>query len=211
MILHRFAAAGRALPARRLLLRPSHARASSDTSATIQPPSRSTLYFDTHAAAKTLAAADLTHAQVDAVVSILTRAMQANALIDADRLTAARKEFVPQVDFVEAKGALELTLATKIANVRDELKAIESHDIQALRADATAVDKGLTSRMDAVVKEMALINERRNIGREVMEKKWLGELERLENRLIKFAIGFAGTTAIVALGVLRVAGMAFGG
>ena len=43
----------------------------------------------------------------------------------------------------------------------------------------------------------ALVNERRNIGREVLEKKWLGELEKLENRLIKFAIGFAGTTALV--------------
>ena len=193
------------VPARRLLLR---ATSSSSAAAAAANPT-STNYFDTHAAAKVLGESGLSPAQTDAVVAVVANALQANALIDADRLRAARAEFVPRVAFAERTGALELLLNEKVAHVRDELKDKEHNDMRELRADANAVDKALTGRMDGVVKEMALINERRNIGREVMEKKWLGELERLENRLIKFAIGFAGTTAIVALGVLRVAGMAF--
>jgi len=170
-----------------------------------------TLYFDTHAAAKTLAASGLTPEQVDAVVDVTRSAMIANAKIDAERLAAARAEFVSRVAFAEGKGELELQINNKTAHVRDELKGIEAIDINALRADATAADKQLTRRMDGVLKELALVNERRNIGREVLEKKWLGELEKLENRLIKFAIGFAGTTALVSLGAIRVASMLFGG
>lgn len=189
-----------------LILRHRRPRITTTTSlqrhfSTTPPPSPPS--FDSHEMAVRLRNAGFNEAKTDALVSALSRATLASEERGTAAMATTTSHLADRVTMDTRVHKLELELHDGLASLRNELKSLEVEDFRKLEEELDNIESKLHEHIQRMSHDINVVNERRNATRLQLEEAFATKLERLENRLIRWALGFGGTVALVGLGALR--------
>ena len=134
--------------------------------------------LDTHAVARSLADAEFTPAQADAITNAVRLAAEHGDHVTSDQFAAGLAEVRTEI------AALDTRLSTQIAEMRTEV-----------RTEIAALDTRLSTKL------ADLRTEQRTQNAEVRT-----EIAALETRLIRWMVGTVLATATLTVGILRLFG-----
>ena len=162
--------------------------------------------FDTHHVHTTLTAANaLTAPQGDAVVAALTDVnRQVDHWVTLSIASAEeRVKLASRVEVGESLHAFALGFQHDLATLRDELKKLETDDYKKLEEELDELEQRHHRQLQDLFAEMKMLEERRNSTRQHLNEQIDTKLERMENKMIRWSLGFGGTVALLGLGVTR--------
>jgi HPt (histidine-containing phosphotransfer) domain-containing protein len=146
--------------------------------------------FCTHTAAQSLRASGLTEAQLDAVIAVIKRAAEGSSSNAQAAISTGK--VAHELD-VERKLTAHMTeTMTLIADLKDELKTLENTDYRELEKEIDDVG----SKIDTAMAE-------RDYSRRELTEQIDAKLERLENRILRFAFTLAASGTTLGLAVWR--------
>ena len=164
--------------------------------------------FDTHAAARILRDAGIEPTKVDALVQALSLCSRQTEVVLASqlKLEVLRRESSNEAKIEKRLASSELRLTTSLATQRDELKSLETADYKKLEEELDHLEQRHHSAFQKIMSEMVLLEQRRNSTRAELDEGFNTKLERLENKVMKFAFGATLGLAGVGVGILRLVG-----
>jgi len=167
--------------------------------------------YDTYRAARQMREAGLTDAQVQANMASIVRLLRHVDALMAINAQTLRADFAGKSDMQRRMYEMELKLTSAQHELRNELKVLEQTDFRHLRQEVEVVSDKMERDYQEINNQMMLLEQRRDSSRLLLEQQVAKDVEtmnyklqEMENRLIKYAIGFAASFSAAGLALARI-------
>jgi hypothetical protein len=159
---------------------------------------------------KALLVSGLSQAQVDAMMDLVSILRKESVDGQTSKMNVLVAQLVSKLEHHSDISASDLSNARRISELRHELHDKLNLDYRNLKVEIVQLDSRTANQVAHIETNLELLELRRNSTRELLEKNveaqlehMRGDLSMLENRLMRFAVGFGGTCALVGLGIAR--------
>lgn len=167
--------------------------------------------YDTYRASRQMKEAGLTDDQVQANMASIVRLLRHVDALMAINAQTLRADFAGKSEMQRRMYDMELKLTHAQHELRNELKVLEQTDFRHLRQEVEIVSDKMERDLQAVDNKIILLEERRDSSRLILEQQVAKDVEtmnyklqEMENRLIKYAIGFAASFSAAGLALARI-------
>ena len=157
--------------------------------------------FDTHVLYKRLKTAGFDDTQADSVIECLAEASVRTELktVNGYKQIAHEQQQTSEHQVLLLRRELE----NHVATVRDELKSLQWNKHLAIENEMDTLQTTLDNGFTKVMHDITMVDDRRNASRKQLDENFNYKLADLENKLIRWSLGFGGSLALVFVGVMR--------